>query len=99
MKLPEISQFEFQGSTQTSAFDPLKLPDPTPGIQAQLATIGRSFQNLQESGKEKYAAMELQAKQAQQLYEFIPKAASQIFNITHEYRDHQAKKLVFQRFF
>jgi len=92
MKLPEISQFEFQGSTQTSAFDPLKLPDPTPGIQAQLATIGRSFQNLETSGKEKYAAMELQAKQAQQLYDFIPKAASQVFNITNEYRDHQAKK-------
>lgn len=92
MKLPEISQFEFQGSTQTSAFDPLKLPDPTPGIEAQLATIGRSFQNLQTSGKEKYAAMELQSKQAQQLYELVPKAASQVFNITHEYRDHQAKK-------
>ena len=92
MKLPEIQQLAFQGSAQSTPFDPLKVPDPNPGIQANLNTIAASFKNLQDSGKQQYAALEMQAKQAQQLYEFMPKALGTALRTSQDIRDRMAKQ-------
>ena len=50
MKLPEITQIAFEGSAQTSPFQPVEIPDPNPKLQANLATIAKSFENIQTSG-------------------------------------------------
>ena len=51
MKLPELTQVQFQSAAQSQEFDPLKLPDPNPQLQENLATIQRSFANLQQENK------------------------------------------------
>ena len=51
MKLPELSEVQFQASAQSQAFDPLKLPDPNPQLQQNLSIIQQSFANLAQSGK------------------------------------------------
>jgi len=56
MKLPEISQVQFQASAQSKAFDPLKLPDPNPQLSQNLSIIQQSFANLSASGKANAAA-------------------------------------------
>ena len=51
MKLPELTQVQFQSAAQSQEFDPLKLPDPNPQLQENLAIIQRSFKNLQDENK------------------------------------------------
>ena len=86
MKLPEITQVAFQGAAQASPFQPVQIPDPNPRLQANLATIARSFQNIETSGVQQYKQQEMQAKQMQQLYEFAPKAIESIYKIQDEAR-------------
>jgi len=92
MKLPEIQQLAFQGSAQSTPFDPLKVPDPNIGVQAKLNSIGASIKNLQDSGKQQYAALEMSAKQAQDLYEFAPKALGTALKTGQDIRDRMAKQ-------
>ena len=91
MKLPEIQQIAFQGSAQTLAFDPVQIPDPNPRIQADLASIAKSFSNMEASGVQGFKRQEQQAKQLERLYEFIPKAAQDIYKIQDEAREATAK--------
>ena len=56
MKLPELSEVQFQASAQSQAFDPLKLPDPNPQLSQNLSIIQQSFANLSASGKANAAA-------------------------------------------
>jgi hypothetical protein len=91
MKLPEIQQIAFQGSAQTLAFDPVQIPDPNPRIQADLASIAKSFSNMEASGVQGYKRQEQQAKQMEKLYAFIPKAAQDIYKIQDEAREATAK--------
>ncbi len=91
MKLPEITQIAFEGAAQASPFQPVEIPDPNPKLQANLATIARSFQNLESSGVEQYKRKELQAKQMEQLYEFAPKAIQSVFKIQDDIRESVAK--------
>ena len=51
MKLPNLTQVQFQSAAQSQEFDPLQLPDPNPQLQENLATIQRSFKNLQDENK------------------------------------------------
>ena len=51
MKLPELSEFQFQSAARSKEFDPLQLPDPNPSLQQNLGAIQRSFANLEQSGK------------------------------------------------
>ena len=48
MKLPNLTQVQFQSAAQSQEFDPLQLPDPNPQLQENLATIQRSFKNYAE---------------------------------------------------
>jgi len=91
MKLPEITQIAFQGAAQASPFQPVQIPDPNPRLQANLATIARSFQNIETSGVQQYKQQEMQAKQMEQLYEFAPKAIQSIYKIQDEAREASAK--------
>lgn len=91
MKLPEITQVAFQGAAQASPFQPVQIPDPNPRLQANLATIARSFQNIETSGVQQYKRQEMQAKQMEQLYEFAPKAIESIYKIQDEAREASAK--------
>jgi len=91
MKLPEITQIAFEGSAQTSPFQPVEIPDPNPRLQANLATIAKSFENIQTSGVQQYQAKEMQAKQMEQLYEFAPKAIQSIYGIQDQIRESSAK--------
>jgi hypothetical protein len=50
MKLPELSEVQFQASAQSKAFDPLKLPDPNPQLQQNLSAIQQSFANMAKDG-------------------------------------------------
>ena len=67
MKLPEISQIEFQASAQSKAFDPLKLPDPNPQLAQNLSIIQQSFKNLSGSYQPDPSFLE-------QFAELVPKA-------------------------
>ena len=67
MKLPEISQVQFQASAQSKAFDPLKLPDPNPQLAQNLSIIQKSFQNLSDSYQPDPSFLE-------QFAELVPKA-------------------------
>ena len=91
MKLPEITQIAFEGSAQTTPFQPVEIPDPNPRLQANLATIAKSFENIQTSGVQQYQAKEMQAKQMEQLYEFAPKAIQSIYGIQDQIRESSAK--------
>jgi len=51
MKLPELTQVQFQSAARSQEFDPLQLPDPNPQLQENLQTIQRSFANLQQENK------------------------------------------------
>jgi len=51
MKLPELSEVQFQSAARSKEFDPLQLPDPNPSLQQNLGAIQRSFANLEQSGK------------------------------------------------
>lgn len=92
MKLPEIQQLQFQGSAQGQAFDPVEIPDPNPKIQANLATIAKSFENITESGQQQFRIQEQQAKQMEQLYEFAPKFIQGVAEVQYEVRDRMAKE-------
>ena len=96
MKLPEITQIAFEGSAQTSPFQPVEIPDPNPKLQANLATIAKSFENIQTSGVQQYKAQEMQAKQMEQLYEFAPKAIQSIYGIQDQIRESSAKAFAAQ---
>ena len=50
MKLPELSEVQFQASAQSKAFDPLQLPDPNPQLQQNLSAIQQSFANMAKDG-------------------------------------------------
>ena len=67
MKLPEISQVQFQASAQSKAFDPLKLPDPNPQLAQNLSIIQQSFKNLSGSYQPDPSFLE-------QFAELVPKA-------------------------
>ncbi len=67
MKLPEISQVQFQASAQSKAFDPLKLPDPNPQLAQNLSIIQQSFKNLSDSYQPDPTFL-------QQFAELVPKA-------------------------
>jgi len=92
MKLPEIQQLQFKGSAQGQAFDPVEIPDPNPKIQANLATIAKSFENITESGQQQFRIQEQQAKQMEQLYEFAPKFIQGVAEVQYEVRDRMAKE-------
>ena len=62
MKLPEIQQIAFQGAAQGQTFAPVQVPDPNPGLQAKLAVIASSFQNIETSGIQEYKRQEVGAK-------------------------------------
>lgn len=51
MKLPELTQVQFQSAARSQEFDPLKLPDPNPSLQQNLAAIQNSFATLAEDDK------------------------------------------------
>lgn len=51
MKLPELTQVQFQSAARSQEFDPLQLADPNPQLQENLQTIQRSFKNLQDENK------------------------------------------------
>jgi hypothetical protein len=51
MKLPELTQVQFQSAARSQEFDPLQLADPNPQLQQNLQTIQRSFANLQQENK------------------------------------------------
>ena len=84
MKLPELTQVQFQSAAQSQEFDPLKLPDPNPQLQENLATIQRSFANLQQENKINAEALYSQpAKMTTgevigQMAELLPKAVGTI---------------------
>lgn len=92
MKLPEIQQLQFQGQAQGQAFDPVEIPDPNPRIQANLATIAKSFENITQSGQQQFKIQEEQAKQREKLYEFAPKFVAGVEKIQFEVRDKLAKE-------
>lgn len=94
MKLPEIQQVAFQGAAQGQAFAPVQVPDPNPGLQAKLAVIANSYQNIESSGVQEYKRQEMSAKQMQQLYEFVPNFAQQVTAIAVDAQDTLAKKTV-----
>lgn len=96
MKLPEITQIAFEGSAQASPFEPVEIPDPNPRLQANLATIARSFENIQTSGVQQYKKQELQAQQMEKLYEFAPKAIQGIYEIQDDIRESSAKAFAAQ---
>lgn len=78
MKLPEISEVQFQASAQSQAFDPLKLPDPNPQLQQNLSIIQQSFANLAQSGKANAQAdYGMQDRSfLEQFAELVPKAVN-----------------------
>ena len=92
MKLPEIQQLQFKGSAQGQAFDPVEISDPNPKIQANLATLAKSFENITESGQQQFRIQEQQAKQMEQLYEFAPKFIQGVAEVQYEVRDRMAKE-------
>jgi hypothetical protein len=92
MKLPEIQQLQFKGSAQGQAFDPVQIPDPNPRIQENLATIARSFENIEKSGQQQFRIQEQQAKQMEQLFEFAPKFIAGATEIQYQVRDKLAKE-------
>jgi len=94
MKLPEIQQVAFQGAAQGQAFAPVQVPDPNPGLQAKLAVIANSFQNMETSGIQEYKRQEVSAKQMQQLYEFLPNAMQQVAGMEIQRRESEAKSAV-----
>jgi len=94
MKLPEIQQVAFQGAAQGQAFAPVQVPDPNPGLQAKLAVIASSFQNIETSGVQEYKRQEVGAKQMQQLYEFVPNFAQGVTAQAVDVQDTLAKKTV-----
>lgn len=94
MKLPEIQQVAFQGAAQGQAFAPVQVPDPNPGLQAKLAVIASSYQNMESSGVQEYKRQEMSAKQMQQLYEFVPNFAQGVTALTVDIQDTLAKKTV-----
>ena len=51
MKLPNLTQVQFQSAAQSQEFDPLKLPDPNPSLQQNLAAIQGTFGTLAEDNK------------------------------------------------
>lgn len=51
MKLPNLTQVQFQSAAQSQEFDPLKLPDPNPSLQQNLAAIQGTFSTLAEDNK------------------------------------------------
>lgn len=67
MKLPELSEVQFQASAQSQAFDPLKLPDPNPQLAQNLSIIQQSFKNLSGSYQPDPSFLE-------QFAELVPKA-------------------------
>jgi len=78
MKLPELSEVQFQASAQSQAFDPLKLPDPNPQLQQNLSIIQQSFANLAQSGKANAQAdYGMQDRSfLEQFAELVPKAVN-----------------------
>ena len=94
MKLPEIQQIAFQGAAQGQTFAPVQVPDPNPGLQAKLAVIASSFQNIETSGIQEYKRQEVGAKQMQQLYEFLPNAMQQLAGMEIQRREQDAKSAV-----
>ena len=78
MKLPELSEVQFQASAQSKAFDPLKLPDPNPQLQQNLSIIQQSFANLAQSGKANAQAdYGMQDRSfLEQFAELVPKAVN-----------------------
>ena len=77
MKLPELSEVQFQASAQSQAFDPLKLPDPNPQLQQNLSIIQQSFANLAQSGKANAQADYGQNRSfLEQFAELVPKAVN-----------------------
>ena len=67
MKLPEISQVQFQSAAQSQEFDPLKLPDPNPSLSQNLSIIQQSFANMAQSGKMNAEALYQSKPQEQKL--------------------------------
>jgi len=51
MKLPNLTQVQFQSAAQSQEFDPLKLPDPNPSLQQNLAAIQGTFDTLAQDDK------------------------------------------------
>lgn len=94
MKLPEIQQLAFQGSAQGQSFAPVQLPDPNPGLQAKLAAISSSYQNVATSGVQQYKRQEQSAKQMEQLYDFVPKFAQEVTTLAVDIQDTLAKQTV-----
>jgi len=78
MKLPELSEVQFQASAQSQAFDPLKLPDPNPQLAQNLSIIQQSFANLAQSGKANAQAdYGMQDRSfLEQFAELVPKAVN-----------------------
>lgn len=78
MKLPELSEVQFQASAQSQAFDPLKLPDPNPQLSQNLSIIQQSFANLAQSGKANAQAdYGMQDRSfLEQFAELVPKAVN-----------------------
>lgn len=80
MKLPELSEVQFQASAQSQAFDPLKLPDPNPQLSQNLSIIQQSFSNLAQSGKinaaAQYAPEPYKPSFLEQFAELVPKAVN-----------------------
>ena len=82
MKLPELTQVQFQSAARSQEFDPLQLPDPNPQLQENLQTIQRSFANLQKENKLNAEALYSQpAKMTTgevigQMAELLPQAVS-----------------------
>lgn len=94
MKLPEIQQFAFQGSTQGQPFAPLNLPDPNPRLQANLATIAANYSTMAKSGVQQYERQIESSKQMQQLYEFVPKFLQGATELAVDVQDTLAKQNV-----
>ncbi len=78
MKLPELSEVQFQASAQSQAFDPLKLPDPNSQLSQNLSIIQQSFANLAQSGKANAQAdYGMQDRSfLEQFAELVPKAVN-----------------------
>lgn len=83
MKLPELSEVQFQSAARSQEFDPLQLPDPNPSLSQNLSIIQQSFANMAQSGKMNAEALYRSDPQKQeysftdrlgQLSELLPKA-------------------------
>jgi len=78
MKLPELSEVQFQGFTQSKEFDPLKLPDPNPNFSQNLSIMQQSFANMSATGVMNAPALykhDVKPSFVEQMAELVPKFA------------------------